>query len=1131
MKLPQRLSILLLACAASSLTAQEPVSTGIDARMMQMPAVSKTQIAFVYADDIWIAPKAGGEAVRLSTPQGPESFPRFSPDGKQLAFSGNYDGNMDLYVMPVGGGEPRRITHHGANDRLLGWYPDGKSLLFSSHMTSFTERAAQLFKVPVVGGLPEKLPMPYGEFGEISPDGRFLAYTTISNDFSTWKRYRGGMAPDIWLYDLEKNTAENITHNDANDTQPMWHGDTIYFLSDRDAHERANLWAYSTTTKQTRQVTRFTDADVHFPSIGPDDLVFENSGRLFLLDLATEQAREVHISVVTDSASLRPRLENVSGLIRNGTISPTGKRALFEARGKIFSVPAEHGVIRNLTEGAGIAERYPAWSPDGKWIAFFSDRSGEYELTMRPAEGHGPEQTLTHLGPGFRYQPQWAPDSKKIVFIDQAMRIWLYDLDTKTPREIDRQLWAYEGDLQSFHVNWSADGRWLAYAKDLLNRQTAIALYDTTTHARTQVTSGYFSDEQPTFDLDGKYLYYISDRHFEAIHSDFDSTWVYANSTALMAVPLRKDLPSPMAPRDDEEQSGGFRRVEPAKPEEKKEEPKPEEPKKEPSKLGSVTIEEQKPQPTPAPGAPANVKVARVERKVPPVRIDLDGFESRAVVLPPGGGNLTSLIGAQGKVIFARKPRAGAAPGSNTTLHFYDLEKREEKQILDAVQGVELSADGKKLLIARNRQWGIVNVMENQVFKAMDTFSMEATIDPPAEWRQIFNDAWRFERDFFYDPGMHGVDWPAMRERYGRLLPACVTRRDLNYVLGELLGELNVSHAYRGGGDIHDAPTRSVGYLGCDFALDQGAYRIAHILETAPWDSLRSPLLRSGIKVQEGDWLLAVNGRPIDPAQDPWAAFQDLAGKTVLLTVNNKPSLDGSHEVLAQTLSSEAPLRQHAWVEANRRRVDAESGGKIGYIYVRDTASDGQSDLYQQFRAQFARPGLIIDERWNSGGQIPDRFVELLGRRVTNYWSVRDGHDWQTPEIAHHGPEAMLVNGWSGSGGDCFPWLFRKDDLGPLIGQRTWGGLVGMTGSPSLIDGGHVTVPTFGIYDTKGNWIIEGHGVDPDISVVDNPAEMLKGADPQLERAIEEVKKQLEEHPPLAPKKPAYTNRTAPQAK
>jgi tricorn protease len=1141
MKLPLRFGLIFITAALACLHAEDtPIPAQIDARMLQMPAVSKTEIAFVYGGNIWVALKSGGTATRLSAPRGSEQFPRFSPDGTQIAFTANYDGNVDIYLMPVGGGEPRRITHHGGSERLLGWYPDGHSLLFASHMAAFTDRVAQLFKVSAQGGLPEKLPVAYGEFGAISPDGRTLAFTPISTDFATWKRYRGGMAPDVWLFDLEKKTAENVTHNDANDSQPMWHGDTLYFVSDRDEHQRDNIWAYDTRTKRTRQVTHFAESDVHFPSIGPDDLIFENEGRLYLLDLATEQSHEVQIKVLTDRATLRPRVQNVAGLIRGGTISPTGKRVLFEARGDIFSVPAEHGIVRNVTSTSGAAERFPAWSPDGKWIAYFSDRSGEYELTLRLADKADGEETVTHLGAGFRYRPQWSPDAKKIVFIDQAMRIHLYDLEKKQVTEVGRQLWAYEGDLMRFDVSWSADSRWFAYASDRANRQTAIVVYDTQEQREQAATSGFYDDDLPTFDPDGRYLYYRSKRIFEPIYSESDNTWIYTNGESLVALPLRKDVPSPLAPRDDEEpvrkdpppppEKSDEKKDEPAK-DKKDDEPKQSEPKKEKDKpQGNLALNEQKPAAESAPaGEPkTGLRLARqYPLKAKPLTIDFDGIEARGVVLPVGGGHFDNVSAVPGKVIFRWPPRVGSRKGS-APLSFWDVDKREEKMILDDCGGAELSADGHKLLVKRADQWGIINVLEGQhIDHPLPTSSLEAQIDPMAEWRQIFNDAWRIERDFFYDPGMHGVDWPKMRERYGKLIQNAVTRSDVNYILGELLGELSCSHTYRGGGDFEEAPTRSVGYLGCDFALEQGAYRISHIITAAPWDGVTSPLRKPGVNVKEGDWLLRVNGRPLDVHEDPWAAFGGLAEKPVMLTVNDKPNLIGSRNVLVNTLGSESLLRHKAWIEDNRRRVDSASGGKIGYIYVKNTGADGQSDLYQQFRAQVAKEGLVIDERWNSGGQIPDRFIELLGRRVTNYWGVRDGRDWQTPYIAQVGPKVMLTNGWSGSGGDCFPWLFRENKLGPIIGTRTWGGLIGMTGAPGLVDGGHVTVPTFGIYDTAGKWIIEGHGVDPDIPVLDDPALLAEGRDPQLERAIAEVQKEMAANPSTPPKKPAYPNRAA----
>ncbi len=1108
-----------------SARAQDATPAHIDARMMQMPAVSKTQIAFVYAGDIWIAPKAGGGAFRLSSPRGEEQFPRFSPDGTMLGFSGNYEGNTDIYVMPVTGGEPRRVTHHGAKDRMLGWSADGKSIYFESDMAAFTNRVGQLYKVAAQGGLPEQLPVPYGEFGAVSPDGKKLAYTTLSTEFRTWKRYRGGMAPDIILFDLEKHTSEKIAPSDANESLPMWHGSTIYFLSDRDARQRANIWAYDTKTKALRQVTKFTEDDVHFPSIGPDDIVLENGGRLYLLDLTKEKLCEVAITVVTDRLTLRPRVENVSGLIQNGAISPTGKRAVFEARGKIFSVPAENGVIRQLTERNDVAERFPAWSPDGKWLAYFSDRTGEYELTLRTPDGKGGEQTLTQLGPGFRYQPQWSPDSKKIVFIDQAMRIWLHDLEARKTRQVDRELWHYEGDLKRFRVSWSADSRWFAFAKDLENRQTAIAIYSINDKVVRQVTSGFYDDDQPTFDPEGKYLYYRTKRWFDPIYSEFEPTWVYANGQALVAVPLRRDVPSPLAPRNDEELVGQKKPEDgsPTPAPAPKDAPKPTPPKSEEGAV-ETAIKGAKPEaPKPAETKPAAPSVNLTERKPAPLLIDLDGFEQRAVVLPPGGGRFDQLCAVAGKLIFTRKPRAGAS-GGNSPLHFYDLVKREEKLILDDAPGVDLSADGKKLLVVRGRTWGIVNVAEIQPFKALNLGGLEATIDPPAEWRQIFNDAWRIERDFFYDPHLHLVQWQKMREHYGRLLDDAVTRHDVNFILGELIGELNVSHTYRSGGDLESAPARPVGYLGCDYALEQGAYRIKRILTASPWEyTVRSPLPAAGVK--EGEWLLAVNGRALDTSKDPWAAFQGLAEKPVFLTVNDKPTPAGARDVLVQPMNNEFYLRHYAWIESNRQHVEKASGGRLGYLYVPNTGIDGQNELYRQFRAFFTKPGLIIDERWNSGGQIPDRFVELLGRRVLNYYGVRDGKDWQTPQIAHHGPKAILANGWSGSGGDCFPFLFRENGLGPVIGTRTWGGLIGMTGAPALIDGGSVTVPTFAIYDTQGKWIIEGRGVEPDIAVADDPAQMQNGADPQLDRAIQEVLKSLETAPPHPPK-PTYPNRS-----
>jgi tricorn protease len=1079
-------------------TTQRSGPEGLDARMLRYPAVSKDRIAFVYAGDIWLVPKAGGTAVRLSSPLGEESFPRFSPDGTKLAYSAEYDGNTDVYVTAVSGGAPTRLTFHPMVDRVVDWTPDGTRVLFASSRESGRQRYNQFFTVGLSGGLPEKLPVPYGEFGAYSQDGAQFAYMPMSQDFRTWKRYRGGWAPDLWLFDLKTFASRRITDHPGNDAQPMWHGDRIYFLSDRDAAERNNIWALDVKTGQARQVTTFTDFDITFPSIGPDAIVFQAGGRLYRLDLPSETLAEVPVHVVTDEITLRPRVAKAEALIADASVSPSGKRAVFEARGDVFTLPAEHGAVLNVTSSSGVAERFPRWSPDGRTLAYWSDRSGEYELTLRPAEGAGAERTVTKLGPGFRYAPHWSPDSKKVAFIDQAMRIRVYDFDANRLTEIDQSpRWIAHGGLRNFRMQWSPDSRWLTYARPTATANSAVFLYDTKGAKLQQATSGYLNDDQPTFDPEGKYLFYASDREFRPIYGSFDTSWTYANPTQLMAVPLRKDVRSPLFTRNDAEESATARpKEDPAK--------KPDE--KEAEKPGDKAAEK--------PATP------------PSVDIDLDGFELRAVVLPPKAGNYAGLQAIKGKLLYRRQPRTGSAQGEKSPIVYFDFEEREEKTVLEDSTGFQVTADGKKLFVAQNRKFAMVEIKPNQKFeKPMATAELEAPVDPRAEWRQMFADAYRFQRDFFYDPNMHGVDWTGLRDRYAKLVDAAVTRWDVDFVLGEFIAELNASHTYRGGGDAEQAPQRSVGMLGVDWELTGGAYRIKRIVRGGTWDAaIRSPLEEPGVGVKEGEYVLAVNGVPVDVTQDPWAAFQGLGDKTAVLSVSATPDAAKARPVVVKLLADETELRFAAWIEERRQRVDEATKGRVGYIYVQSTGVNAQNELVRQFMAQWQKDGLIVDERWNAGGQIPDRFIELLNRPILSYWAVRDAPSQQWPPVAHRGPQVMLINGWSGSGGDAFPFYFRSAGLGPLIGTRTWGGLIGVSGAPPLVDGGAVTVPTFRMFDPKGVWFAEGHGVEPDIQVEEDPTELAKGNDPQLERAIQEVLQRIEKHP-AAPDRPAYERR------
>ncbi len=717
---------LALLCSVSLAHAQ------VDARMLRHPDVSDTQITFVYAGDVWVVAKEGGMAQRLSSPLGEESRPRFSPDGSKIAYTAYYDGNPEVYVIPAMGGVPQRITYHPMWDGLVDWYPDSQNLLIGSSRESGTQRFAQFYKIPSTGGLAEKLPIPYGGNGSISTDMKKIAYNPGGGASMNWKRYEGGNAPDIWIFDLTSLESENITDHARTDADPMWHGDKIYFLSDRGKENRQNIWVYNTGDASLRQLTEFKKSDIYYPSIGPDDIVFQSDGKLYLLNLETEESTEVDVSLSTDLASIQPRLKNVSDNIQSWNISPDGKRALFEARGEIFTVPAEHGYIRNLTRTSGIAERYPAWSPDGKNVAYWSDRTGEYELCLVAGDGSGEEKKLTSLGAGYRYQLYWSPDSKKLVFMDNTQTFRIYDVEKDKVTDVDRLSSMAHFNMGAFRVDWSDDSEWLAYSKQVSNRNSAIFLYKMSDQTIHQVTSGYYDDIQPAFDPEGKYLYFLTNRSFMPLYSDLDATWIYPNATQIVAASLQDSIPSPLAARNDEV----------AVKEEKKDDEKKDEDQNEDKDVNGDSEK---------------------EKEKEPMKIDLEGFESRVVVLPMKAGNYNNLNAIKGQILFTRYPRSGTADGKSSVVA-YILKDREEKTIIEDVSTYRLSADRKKLLVAQKGSYGIIDPKPSQKIETkLRTGELEAVIDPRAEWHQILTEIWRKYRDYFYDENMHQVDWQAVQ--------------------------------------------------------------------------------------------------------------------------------------------------------------------------------------------------------------------------------------------------------------------------------------------------------------------------------------------------------------------------------
>jgi len=1090
------------------------------AAMLRYPDIGDKEIVFSFAGDLWLVDKHGGVARPLTNARGPESTPKFSNDCTRVAFVGGYENNRDMYTIPLGGGEPHRVTHHPSSEGLCDW--NGENLIFTTNELGGLTRQTRPFLVPAEGGMPVALPVPYGANAVINQSGEWLAYTPHSIDTRTWKRYRGGMATDIWMINLKSGESRRVTDYEGIDTLPMWHGDMLYFLSDMGESHRLNIFKFDTTSGIRTQVTNFTDEDVRWPSIGPDDssageIVFQKGDQLMVLDLATGQSHPVSVQIPGDRPKVTQRNVDQARNISEWSVGPTGKRVAVSARGDLWTTPVENGSPRPLTNTNGVNERNPAWSPDGTWIAFFDDSTDEYELYVMAADGKGAKRALTSDGGPFKTDIVWSPDSKRVAYSDKTGTLWLVNLEDAARTRIDR-----DPNGQTLRPSFSHDGAWITYARGEQNRETAaVWLFEVATANKSQVTAGMFGDSAPTFDRKGDYLVFASERRFEPKYSKLDATWIYDDTEQLYLVPLRKDVKLPWPAESDEEKIGG----KDDKKEEAKEDKK-EQPAKDSEAAESAAVEKDADA-----KKDGDAKQPEKKKEPDPIKIDIDGFEARAMQLPTKGGSYASIaFNNKGLLLYARG-------GDGVKLLDLTDKEKKEKNVGEGAR-FEISADGKHLLIARGAGAVVVEASADGKSKNVVTAPMEAQLNPKAEWRQIVLDAHRIMRDWFYDAGMHQVDWNAQRDHALKLLESANSREDVNWIISEMISELNVGHAYlQNPGDIETPATSSAGMLGVDWTIGQSedglhkAYRFETFIEGAPWDTdARNPLREVGVK--PGEFLLAVNGRTISTTQDPWAAFEGLAGKVVTLSVSEKPMRDGSErDVVVRTLSSEQPLRYRAWIERNRKFVETQSDGAIGYIYVPNTGTDGQNDLVRQFQSQRFKPALLIDDRWNGGGQIPNRFIEMINRPATNAWARRDAGDQVWPPDSHQGPKAMLINGLAGSGGDMFPWLFHQSNLGPIIGTRTWGGLVGISGNPAFVDGGTISVPTFGFYKLDSTWGVEGHGVDPDIEVLDDPGLMkgglaAGGRDIQLEKAIEVLQKELAEKPFKKPTRPLAPDRS-----
>jgi tricorn protease len=1068
--------------------------------LYQNPTLSRTKIAFAYAGDIWTVSRDGGVAERLTTYAGVESDPRFSPDGARIAFTGEYDGNTDVFVISADGGEPKRLTFHPGADQVVGWTSDGTKVLFRSSRAS-ARGYGQLFTVGLDGGLPELVPLPHADEGSFSPDNARIAYQPISQWQPDWKRQKGGQTGQIWIARMSDSSIERVPHPGSNDHAPAWMGDTVYFVSDRGSRTgTTSIYAYDTRAKSVSEVLANEGLDIKSMSAGPDALVYEKFGTIFLLDPKTRKAKEVPIEVRGDFLGLRARYAPAADSIRGGRVSPSGARAVFEARGEIITVPVEKGDARNLTNTVGVMERDPAWSPDGKSIAYFSEESGEYALVIRDQRGDRPAKRIDLGEPAtFYYAPVWSPDSTKVAYSDRRLNLWYVDVASGARVKVDTNPVGFNGSV--LEPRWSPDSRWIAYARYLPNLVRAVFVHSVESKKSTQITDGLSDVVYPVFDRGGKYLYFAASTDIGRGLSWADLSGIDSVATRnVYAVVLRNDLPSPLAPESDEEKVEAEKSKD-AKPDVKKDD-------KEPEKKKDEAEKSDKP-------------------KVDPVRIDFDGIGQRILALPIPNGNVQGLAAGKAGILFV-----GIAPPSffggdddGVNVRRFDLEKRKTKDFLSGVNAFDVSASGEKVLFQRKKDWAIVGAAEEP--KPGDgalKLGLQIRIDPRAEWRQMYRDVWLGERDHFYDENHHGLNLEAAEKFYEPYLDAVANRADLSYLFREMLNQLTIGHMFIRGGDMLETKSVPGGLLGCDYAIENGRYRFARVYSGENWNpEMQAPLTQPGVNVKAGDYLIAVAGRDLRAGSDVYAFFENTAGKQVTIRVGSKPDGSDARDVTVVPVPSETALRMRAWIEENRRKVDKLSGGRLAYVYIPNTGGAGYKSFNRDFFVQTEKEGAVIDERFNQGGLLADYVVNMLTRPQLSAIRFRYAEkDVQVPAGAIYGPKAMLINSMSGSGGDAMPWYFKKMKVGTLVGTRTWGGLVASQTGPRLMDGGTYTAPDAAVYGLAGQWEVENAGVAPDIEVELDPAEWRKGHDTQLERAVETLMQQLGQHPRTEPVRPAF---------